>query len=742
MPTNPAENVPLIVDLDGTLIRTDMMWESLARLLRRNPFAIFQILSWWTRGRALLKQKLAARVTVDPATLPLNEKFLAWLREEKKGGRKIYLATASDLKMAQPVADRVGLFDEVLASDGKTNLRSENKLRALTEKFGARAFDYAGNSSADFAVWRGSRQAVVVNASPAVLRKAAGCTTLGPVFCEGFSHLTVARSVATELFWRSGYLIAIVAGLLLAAAFPKFNFAGGAWIAPALMLFAAMNKSGANAFRTGYVSGFAFWLASLSWLLQIPVTGLPILGWVLLAAYLALFTGAWTWLVTRPSSLVNCSWTQRLLWALGGAAAWVALEVLRGCLLGGFPWSFLGVSQYQLVPLIQIASITGVYGVSFLVVWFSLALFCAAQIILANPARRHGWQAEIVLPLVVIIACFTAGLFRLNHGVAAQNVLRVTMIQPSIPQTVIWNPYDSQKSFREFLELNEAALTNQTDVLVWPESAVPVLNEDNANAISELASRHHLWLILNGEDLTVSATETNYFNAAYLVNPHGKVTSTYHKQKLVIFGEYIPLVRWLPFLQWFTPITGGWTSGDRPVTFEMDGLNQISRAGSDATNKIISIGSTDQPRRSAKTAALICFEDTFASVTRDAAQDDLDFLVNLTNDGWFGERSEQWQHMANSVFRCVENGLPLLRCSNNGITCSINGYGRVEDIFRDAGKNEYGAGILTVEVPLLQPAEKSAATFYNRHGDWFGWGCVGLAAVLLIRRFTTRTASA
>ncbi|MBW8863759.1 MAG: haloacid dehalogenase-like hydrolase [Verrucomicrobia bacterium] len=126
MPTNPAENVPHIVDLDGTLICTDMMWESLARLLRRTPFAIFQILFWWTRGRALLKQKLAARVTIDPATLPLNEKFLTWLREEKKTGRKIYLATASDLKMAQPIADRVGLFDEVLASDACCAPRSRH----------------------------------------------------------------------------------------------------------------------------------------------------------------------------------------------------------------------------------------------------------------------------------------------------------------------------------------------------------------------------------------------------------------------------------------------------------------------------------------------------------------------------------------------------------------------------------------------------------------------------------------
>jgi 4-hydroxybenzoate polyprenyltransferase len=177
-----TQKVPLVVDLDGTLLRTDMLWESLVRLLRRNPLAFFPALFWLLRGRAFLKQKLAASVQINPAVLPCNEKFLAWLREEKKSGRKIILATASDLKMAQPIASHIGLFDEVLASDGKTNLRSENKLRALTEKFGARGFDYAGNSSADFAVWRGSNAAVVVNASPAVAKKAAACTTVDRSF--------------------------------------------------------------------------------------------------------------------------------------------------------------------------------------------------------------------------------------------------------------------------------------------------------------------------------------------------------------------------------------------------------------------------------------------------------------------------------------------------------------------------------------------------------------------------------
>src|ERR1039457_4240820 len=118
----PNNQIPLVVDLDGTLIKTDLLWESLARLLRRNPLRIFHVLFWWARGRAFLKKRLAALVRIAPATLPYNEPFLNFLREQKAGGRKIILATASDLQMAKPVADYTGLFDDVLGSDGRTNL--------------------------------------------------------------------------------------------------------------------------------------------------------------------------------------------------------------------------------------------------------------------------------------------------------------------------------------------------------------------------------------------------------------------------------------------------------------------------------------------------------------------------------------------------------------------------------------------------------------------------------------------
>ena len=122
----------------------------------------------------------------------------------------------------------------------------------------------------------------------------------------------------------------------------------------------------------------------------------------------------------------------------------------------------------------------------------------------------------------------------------------------------------------------------------------------------------------------------------------------------------------------------------------------------------------------------------FPQLAREYVQDDTDFLVNLTNDGWFGEGAEQWQQAAAAVFRAVENGVPLVRCCNNGVTCWVDANGRVREIFRDKTGSVYGAGAMTIELPLLQPGEKRAPTFYNRHGDWFGWVCVGVMGILLV----------
>jgi apolipoprotein N-acyltransferase len=384
-----------------------------------------------------------------------------------------------------------------------------------------------------------------------------------------------------------------------------------------------------------------------------------------------------------------------------------------------------------MVPLIQIASVTGVYGVSFLVVWLSLALYSAVRLMLRQPNPRLIWQAEIMLPLVAILILFIFGFARLSGENPPGPALRVTLIQPSIPQTLIWNPEEDDRRFQGLLAQSQAALTNRTDLLLWPESAVPETDAATCLAISNFAQSNRVWIILNAEDSEYLPDTTNYFNAAYLIGPDGRWRQVYHKRKLVIFGEYIPLAHWLPFIKYLTPISDGWTPGDKPVTFK------LNRWGDDVGVQASAWPASTLKRefQHIKTSPLICFEDVFPGVARDAADDDTDFLVNLTNDGWFRQSAEQWQHMANAVFRTVENGLPLVRCANNGITCWIDASGRVRGIFRDNSGSVYGVGALTVEIPI---GDRHGPTFYHRHGDWFGWSCVILASAFAIRKTFVR----
>lgn len=167
--TTPAASLPpLVVDLDGTLLLTDMLHESAVGLLRAAPWSVLRIPFWLAQGKAALKAELARRYVFDPALLPFNEPFVAWLCEQRASGRRLVLCTASDERIAEAVAAHLGLFDEVLASDGATNLGGNAKARLLVERFGQGGFAYAGNSNADLPVWRAGGAAVVVNAPQAL----------------------------------------------------------------------------------------------------------------------------------------------------------------------------------------------------------------------------------------------------------------------------------------------------------------------------------------------------------------------------------------------------------------------------------------------------------------------------------------------------------------------------------------------------------------------------------------------
>lgn len=198
---------PLIVDLDGTLIHTDMLHESALRVSRDRPFDVLRIPLWLLQGKAVLKRELADRSSFDAALLPYNEALLAWLKEQRAGGRRLVLCTASDRAIADAVAGHLGVFDEVLASDGDVNLAGHRKADVLAAQYGHGGFDYVGNSSADLKVWQRARKAIVVNASAGLARKAAALCGVEREFPPPPRGLKAWRKVLRVHQWMKNLLL-------------------------------------------------------------------------------------------------------------------------------------------------------------------------------------------------------------------------------------------------------------------------------------------------------------------------------------------------------------------------------------------------------------------------------------------------------------------------------------------------------------------------------------------------------
>jgi len=199
--------LPLIIDLDGTLIHTDMLHESALRTLRDKPVEVLRIPFLLARGKAVLKRRLAQHGEFDAASLPYNTALLEWLRQERSSGRKLILCTASDQSIANAIADHLGVFDEVMASDGTVNLAGKNKADALVQRFGQAGYDYAGNSHADLPVWRSARRAVVVNAPPDLARRAANCCEVERSFAAPGAGFTAWRRVLRVHQWLKNLLL-------------------------------------------------------------------------------------------------------------------------------------------------------------------------------------------------------------------------------------------------------------------------------------------------------------------------------------------------------------------------------------------------------------------------------------------------------------------------------------------------------------------------------------------------------
>ncbi len=545
-------------------------------------------------------------------------------------------------------------------------------------------------------------------------------------------------------------VLALVAGLLWATAFPLFGWTLMAWLAPGLLFLTGAGVSVREAMRLGYLAGLIHNLVALYWLLHIPFAVGNVAGWIALSAYCALFPMIWmglchafvprdsppspqavgafgnaqpfalgsaplklrgpTWNALRD--LLATSWLKRQLWLWLAAMGWVGLEFFRGWFLSGFPWNFLAASQFKSVPFIQLAGITGVHGVSFVIVWVSLSLAMGAVSVAVRPQMRFAWKNEIAPALIALLVLISWGVtLTTRPHPASDRTMKLALVQPSIPQTLIFDPGAVTNRFNQLLKLSEQALAAKPDVLIWPEASLPAIDRQSFERLRALIREANVPVIFGGDDAerVQDGPRERYdqYNAAFLFGGDGYFQNRYRKQRLVIFGEYTPGSRWLPFLANWFPAGHGFAAGAGPENFVIE-------------------------PQDANLMVNICFEDNFGDLVRAQVKPDTDFVLNLTNNGWFGESAAQWQHAANAVFRAIENNVPLIRCTNNGLTCWIDEQGRLREVFRDEKGSEYGSGIAVFEVPLLPSGSTRTATYYARFGDWFAWLCFAVVAAAIL----------
>jgi apolipoprotein N-acyltransferase len=510
-----------------------------------------------------------------------------------------------------------------------------------------------------------------------------------------------------------------LAGLMAALAFPLPGWSGLAWVSPGLLLLSALGSSPGRAFRLGWVAGLVQFLVSLRWLLAIPFPSGAIAAWLALSLYCALYPALWTvwatfWIrrwtgETRDgsvpwfraaSALADLPTVRRsVLWiGLGLGAA--GLEVIRGRFLTGFPWNFWGITQWRNLPLIQIASVTGIFGVTALLHWVSLGVAGSVLQLIRSTRQRTSWMSDLRLPVLVLLLVLAWGVRRLGVPRTEGVPVSLALVQPSIPQTLIWDEGANPERFGKVFALTRSALESKPDILVWPEGSLPDITREQFESVTrETGKAGAMWVFGTGFGREVEGRPEHY-NAALLVDRAGRVVDQYLKRRLVIFGEYIPFENTLPFMRWLTPIGSSFTPGTNAAAFRLG------------------------PGTPVVASPVICFEDMFPETTRDHVSDDTGFLLELTNNGWFGEGSAQWQHTAGAVFRAVENGITLVRCANNGLTCRIEPTGHVAELFQQGG-SVYGPGILRVEV-AGRPKDLPP-TWYRRRGDVFGIACAGVA---------------
>ena len=500
-------------------------------------------------------------------------------------------------------------------------------------------------------------------------------------------------------------LLPVLSGALLVLSFPKYDLDVLAWIALVPLLIAIRQKPRKTAFKQGWLAGFVFFVGTLSWVInamhqygKLPFL-VSVLLMLLLAGYCALFVALFAAILVAlkdPRDALR-PWT--------AACLWVTLEWLRSHLFSGFPWALLGYSQYHALSVIQIADVTGVYGVSFLLVLVNVLAARLLDVIGARvglgaiPVPAPWVAAPLAAALLVLVVDY--GYWRLDprNYPANEHALRIGLVQPNVDQAQKWDA-----AFRRETLDRHKKVTNQVvrevDLVVWPEAATPFFFDLETDYREDLLRfvRERGVPLLFGSPAVDSRSDgaLRLLNSAYLVSGGGMVLDRYDKTHLVPFGEYVPLKPILFFLNKLVVGIGDFVPGSGPRVM----------SGPGGTLGVV-----------------ICFEVIFPDLVRQFVDQGADYMVTITNDAWFGRTSAPYQHFAMVVFRAVENRVPFARAANTGISGFIDAGGhilRTTEIFVE--------GALSGEVRTGGPR-----TIYTAYGDLFTYGCAILTLFVAVR---------
>lgn len=482
-------------------------------------------------------------------------------------------------------------------------------------------------------------------------------------------------------------MLAVASGILLCFSFPKFGFAFLAWtaLAPFFIALKQARDSG-EALTLGLILAAVFFGGSLSWLRYVSV-----FGW-----FFVVFLESCFLLVFAIASREIFRTKNKPLQLIGVPAAWVFTEFLRSEIpVFGFGWNLIGYSQQPYVPVIQIAALFGAYGLGFLIVAANVAVagileaFCS--VLREADSAIHKRITGYFFSLIVILSGLLGyGFYRLSGGqpFVQKGELRIALIQGNIPQSVKWEPLAKDKILEIYEQLTRLAAFESPHMILWPEAAFPgYFNRDyDAQQVLALVRSLSIPLVLGAPHYEDSRTA---FNSAYLMDPGGAIKARYDKLRLVPFGEYVPIK---PLLGWLEPMAyslgvSDFSAGKDSVVFHLQ-------------NGEISFGT------------IICFEDIFPAIAREFSRKGTDFLAVLTNDAWFGPTGAPYQHLQASVFRAVENGIPVVRAANTGVSAFISSRGEVLGRVEHKGKATFVMGHKTLGIRL-----DGVETFYQK-GGW------------------------